>query len=170
MSIFIQPPGILVDAAIWREYLRLCFSKRVSLDQNGGRHRYARTMVNLPDPARRSVPIALARLFVAIHAQLSGETLPNKGWTVRYKNGDHLDLRIENLAVVPARGHRNSFHACWTVKARWKIAEAGGDPKAILAEKRRTFRATHKAGIKRDPQPPLPPSPRPRKKTRRGKP
>jgi hypothetical protein len=170
MSVLIQHPGFVANAAIWNEYLRLGFSKRVSLDQNGGRHRYARTMAYLPDPSRRSVPLTLARLFVAIHARLSGETLPNKGWTVCYKNGDHLDLRIENLAVVPSRGHRNSFYASWTVNARWHIVEAGGDPKAVFAAKRRAFRAIHEAAIKRDPQPPVPPPPRPRKKARRGRP
>lgn len=172
-------PGvfILVDEDTWTEYLREGFSKSFSLDQNNGRHRYARTMAYLPDPARRPVAIALARLFVAIHARLSSGTLPSKGWTVRYRNGDHLDLRIENLEVVKAHGHRNSFYACWTVNARWDIAEAGGNPKDVFAERRRAYyrgrkksRATHKPAIKRDPQPPVPPSPRPRRKARRGKP
>jgi predicted RNA binding protein YcfA (HicA-like mRNA interferase family) len=161
---------IVVDADIWTEYLRQGFSKTFSLDKNDGRHRYARTMAYLPDPSLRSVPVALARLFVAIDALLSAKLLPNKGWTVHYQNGNHLDLRRKNLEVITASGHRNSFHASWTTKTRWDIAEAGGDPKAIFAAKRRLFRATHKATIKPDPQSAIPPSPRARKKARRGKP
>jgi len=169
MSIQVKPPGVLVDASIWSAYLRLGFSKFISLDQNGGRHRYARTMVYLPDPSRRAVPIALARLFVVIQARQSLTPMASKGWTVRYKNGDHLDLRIENLLVVKARKQRNSFYASWSVNARWDIADAKGDPKAVLAARRRHFRATHIAAIKRGPQAPLPPCPRPPKKPRGGK-
>lgn len=166
---------LFVSERIWRKYLRLGFSPSISLDRNGGGFRYARTMAWLPSPgARRPVAIALARIFVVIDARLSERALPNKGWTVSYRNGDHLDLRIENLVVVHqvarSKGRRNSFYASWTVSARSKIVRAGGDPKAVLAAQRRAFRDTHKTAILDDPKPYCPPSPRPHKERRRGKP
>jgi hypothetical protein len=142
-------PGIffLVDDNVWAEYLREGFSKNPGLDSNGSRHSYVRPMVWLPDPSwLRSIPIGLARIIVAIHAHLSGNHLASKGWTVRHKNGNHLDLRRINLEIVPAKGSRarNSYYAYWTVHERWKVAQAGGDPKGTFAEKRRHWRATHK--------------------------
>lgn len=142
-------PGLffLVDDDHWAEYLRLGFSQNASLDSDGGRHTYVRTMAWLPDPSlRRSKSIALARIIVSIDAIRSGCALDPKGWTVRYKNDNRLDLRRKNLVVVPSTGQRNSYYAFWTVHARTKIAQAGGDPERVFAESRRAFRNTHKDG------------------------
>lgn len=166
-------PGVfvVVDEYIWLEYLRLGFSPNISLDGNGGSYRYVRAMVWLPSPeARRSVAISLPRIFVAIYARITGKPLPHKGWTVRYQNSDRLDLSIGNLVAAPSKGQRNTFYASWTVHARMEITQTGGNPNAIFAAKRRTFRATHKAAIKGNLKAPVPPSPRPCKRRHRGEP
>lgn len=139
-------PGIyaLVDEAAWKKYTELKFSESISLDSNGRGQFYPKTMAYLPDPTRRSVTMPLARILVAIHRKMCGLPLDGNGWTVRCKNGDRLDLRSENLEVVPARGQRNSFNACWAVNDRWRIFEAGGNPK----EEIRLARALHRAAKK----------------------
>lgn len=162
---------LLVEEKVWSRYLKLGFSESVHIGPNGHGSCYPKVMAYRPDPSmRRPTTVPLARIVVAIIALMDSEKLDVKGWIVRPKNGDPLDLRRGNLQVVVSRGQKNSINASWIVNVCWDIAESGGDPKAIFAARRRVFRATHKAAIKGDPESSVPPSPRPRKTTHRGQP
>lgn len=152
MGILTLPCGaeFLVSPDRWDKHChRYGFRNPVSLDRDGKGNAYPRIMSPDPSGKRRARSTTLARLFVAerlVEEELAGGPKATaKGWIAHYKNGDHHDLRDENLGARPAMGHRNGIRAVWAVRKRARLVAEGLDPDAVFADRRRQQRAEEAA-------------------------
>lgn len=112
------------------------------LRSNDDVHFYLSVMSLTPEGTR--ICHAVARLVEAsimlLVERSGGKRALDKGWVVKTINGKPLDLRDDNIAVVPAAGSRNSYNAVWELRERLKLADKGEDPNTVFAERRRAKR------------------------------
>lgn len=116
--------------------------------QNG----YVRQNALLPDGQTHKHQIArlIAALMLLEEEQRTGKPAKAKGWTVRYRDGDRLNLTRANLEIVDAaEGRRsNSYKALWDVKERMRLVAEGKDPNAVFRARRPKPPSGPKGGAK----------------------
>jgi hypothetical protein len=134
------------DLDVWEELMRLGISPRFNVRTNGIKHKrprwYLKVTALLPWPIGGDSPThQAARLVVALgfvdRGFLVAVWVRSKRWRVEHINGDHLDLRRENLRVLPAGDKRAGFYAVWDLRERRKLIAKGKDPNAVFAKRRR---------------------------------
>jgi len=88
---------------------------------------YPRIRIRMPNGELKKLTLMryLAAILEVRQETAGGPRADNKGFIVKPLNGNHFDLRDENIGISPANGSRNTYHAMWSARDRYRRLYAG---------------------------------------------
>lgn len=138
----------------WDELRELEMSPNYSMRSNGSGKQYAHCHTTCPPISSIEPPTHEAARLVLALAELREQDREAAGlertrprlpysWQVRFLNGNHLDLRIENLHAVPSE-RRTRRHTIEDLRQRRAWVREGKSPNREHAAKRCAARSANK--------------------------
>lgn len=129
----------------WVRMCRLCAEQlpvigawQSPYEQGNGDGHSRYVAINLPpDSPGQGHTVTLADLCFAILVAHGLIRPPRGPYRVRVRNGDHRDLRPENLEAVPSGLSKSAKRVVADVRDRVRLAESGLDPAEVYAKRRR---------------------------------